>query len=213
MNMAPTAREAVRRQHDKAMRISRHAQLDNLGAAGRQTAAALHQLPEEKWIVFHDLRMGRDVLDHVVVGPPGAFVVDRRSWSGTITTKGGVLRRNGLRHTHALKRVTRRAEAMTALVPTMRPELMWPVLSVTAPDEQVLGCAREVLVTSTETIAWALRGCPHVLSVVEVDRLAWEMEAALDGVVILPPEGRTPTTQLVIPPPPPAFAPRHRAVG
>jgi hypothetical protein len=191
MSIAPTTREAARRHHDKAMRLTRYAELDDLGAEGQQTAAALHQLPEQKWIVFHDLRLGRHVVDHVVVGPPGVFVIDRRHWSGATTVRRGVLRRNGIRHNRALRRAARYAEALAAVVPTMRPELVWPVLCV-ATDEQVMGCVKEVFVTSTPTVAWALQGCPQVLSVVEVDRLAWEMEAGLDGTVILPPQGRTP---------------------
>ncbi|QZY29714.1 NERD domain-containing protein [Nocardioides coralli] len=208
MSIAPTAREAARRQHDKAMRITRYAELDGLGAEGQQTAAALHQLPEEKWIVFHDLRLGRAVLDHVVVGPPGVFVVDRRSWTGTITVKGDVLRRNGIWHNLALRRSTRYAEALLALVPTMRRELVWPVLSV-ATEEQVLGCAKEVLIASTPTLAWTMKGCPQVLSVTEIDRLAWEMEASLDGHVIVPPAGwGRESTPVQVP-----VAPRHRAAG
>ncbi len=62
----------------------------------RATAAALAGLGRE-WTVVHDLAWpGRSLgrIDHVVVGPPGVFVVEDPEWTGAIAA-GGALRRHG----------------------------------------------------------------------------------------------------------------------
>lgn len=193
MSTAQSARVAARRQHDRTMRVTRTGGLDHLGAgAQKSTIEALHQLPEEKWIVFHDLRLpSGHTLDHVVVGPPGVFVIDRLEWSGTVMVKGNVLRRRGLRANRALSHAARDARMLVELVPALSEELVWPTLCISS-EEAVMGCAHEVLVTSPETVAWALAGCPKVLSVVEIDRMAWELETSLDDrSELTDPEGNT----------------------
>ena len=64
-------------------------------AEERATAEALEALPRDRWRVLHDVPWPgrpRDVVEHVVVGPAGVFVIDTKTWSGTVTVRAGVLR-------------------------------------------------------------------------------------------------------------------------
>ncbi len=59
------------------------------GAAGeRRTAAALRPLQREGWEVRHDLAGATGNIDHVVIGPPGVFLLDSKNWSGEVIIDG-----------------------------------------------------------------------------------------------------------------------------
>jgi hypothetical protein len=56
------------------------------GAWGEEaTAKALRGLEREGWIVLHDLPAQRGNVDHIVIGPPGVFLLDSKRLSGTVT--------------------------------------------------------------------------------------------------------------------------------
>jgi hypothetical protein len=56
------------------------------GADGeQQTAEALVGLERDGWRAFHDRAGGRGNLDHIVIGPPGVFLLETKTLSGTIT--------------------------------------------------------------------------------------------------------------------------------
>ena len=63
-----------------------------VGAAGeRRTERALRPLAAAGWRIRHDLDdhpYGN--IDHVVIGPPGVFVLDSKVWSGQVTIEDGV---------------------------------------------------------------------------------------------------------------------------
>ena len=62
------------------------------GAEGeRKTERALRKLAKSGWIVLHDLPGRRGNIDHVVVGPPGLFVLDSKAPSGALEVRGGRL--------------------------------------------------------------------------------------------------------------------------
>ena len=64
------------------------ARIDNwrLGAEGeRKTERALDALERDGWYVTHDLASGRGNIDHVIVGPPGVFVLDSKVWRGDVS--------------------------------------------------------------------------------------------------------------------------------
>ncbi|WP_134767192.1 NERD domain-containing protein [Nocardioides sp. 1609] len=124
--MAGEPAEAVAtRQRQKAARPERPA--GGRGAEGdRVTEAALGGLGPE-WSAHHDLtwpgRTGAHRV-HVVVGPPGVFVVEPQAWSGRVTTAGGVLRQNGLRRDDSVAAVKDAARAVgevtgTAAIPLL----------------------------------------------------------------------------------------------
>jgi hypothetical protein len=58
------------------------------GARGeRRTARALRKLVRQGWTVLHDLAIpgSRANGDHLLIGPPGRFLVDSKAWHGHIT--------------------------------------------------------------------------------------------------------------------------------
>jgi len=58
------------------------------GARGeRRTARALRKLVHQGWTVLHDLAVpgSRANGDHLLIGPPGVFLVDSKAWHGTLT--------------------------------------------------------------------------------------------------------------------------------
>jgi hypothetical protein len=63
-----------------------------VGAGGeRRTERALRPLAAAGWRIRHDLDdhpYGN--IDHVVIGPPGVFVLDSKVWSGQVTIEDGV---------------------------------------------------------------------------------------------------------------------------
>ncbi|MCX7926024.1 MAG: NERD domain-containing protein [Fimbriimonadales bacterium] len=67
------------------------------GAQGEEwVGAALDTLQAKGWYVFHDLPMPAvGNVDHLVIGPPGVFVVETKSHRGRITAQGNQLLRNG----------------------------------------------------------------------------------------------------------------------
>ena len=55
------------------------------GAFGEEaTAKALLPLEREGWVVLHDLPAEHGNVDHVVIGPPGVFLLDSKRLSGTV---------------------------------------------------------------------------------------------------------------------------------
>ncbi len=60
------------------------------GARGeRRTARRLRKLVQAGWTVLHDLAIpgSRANGDHLLIGPPGVFLVDSKAWHGTITMR------------------------------------------------------------------------------------------------------------------------------
>jgi hypothetical protein len=58
------------------------------GARGeRRTARALRKLVRQGWTVLHDVAVpgSRANGDHLLIGPPGVFLVDAKAWHGHIT--------------------------------------------------------------------------------------------------------------------------------
>ena len=67
------------------------------GASGEQwTAEELEKL-ESPWRVYHDLPDGRGNWDHVVVGPPGVFVIDTKNFRASAKVDDEGLRSGRLR--------------------------------------------------------------------------------------------------------------------
>jgi hypothetical protein len=74
-----------------AIRLSPPAHIEQweVGAWGEEwTAKALRKLDRHTWRVLHDLDSAHGNFDHVVVGPPGVFVIDSKNWNGEVTIDG-----------------------------------------------------------------------------------------------------------------------------
>jgi hypothetical protein len=69
-------------------RVTRETAAWRRGARGeRRTARRLRPLVRAGWTVLHDLAIpgSRANGDHLLIGPPGVFLVDSKAWHGTIT--------------------------------------------------------------------------------------------------------------------------------
>jgi hypothetical protein len=67
------------------------------GASGEeQVGRALESLRSKGWVILHDLPLPTvGNIDHLIIGPPGVFVVETKSHRGQITAQGMQLLRNG----------------------------------------------------------------------------------------------------------------------
>ncbi|MBJ7331400.1 MAG: NERD domain-containing protein [Solirubrobacteraceae bacterium] len=179
-----SAYESARRQREKAERLLRSADLHEKGAEGeRATAAVLATLPGEHWTVLHDVRWpGRRFanVDHVVIGPPGVFVVDSKNWSGRIEVRDQVLRQNGYKREPAVAGAAEAALAVARLVPLLRVDLVVPVLCFVR-DEPVTGWARDVVVCSTSNLLSLLQSRPSQLEPWQVRDIALQLDGQLNA--------------------------------
>ena len=135
-------------------------------------------LPREEWTVFHDLRWpGRRFanVDHVVVGPPGVFVIDTKNWSGSITVRENVLMQNGRRREKAVVGAADAALAVAQLSSVVSPQHVFPVLCFVTP-QPLTGHAREVMVCSTANVLTMLNTRPRALSEDTRRRLCVDLE-------------------------------------
>jgi hypothetical protein len=177
-----SAREAARRQREKAERLLRSAELYERGAEGeQQTAAVLSRLPTDQWTVFHDRRWpGRKLanVDHVVVGPPGVFVIDSKNWVGRVCVKDGVLRQNGYRRESTVRAAADAATAVAQLSQAVQPAAFHPVLCFVR-DDAFAGWAEEVLVCSANNLVQMLTSQPPVLSAEQVRSASLELDGEL----------------------------------
>jgi hypothetical protein len=170
----------------KAERLSRSAALYERGAEGeRVTAAVLEELPNEEWTVFHDLRWpGRRYanVDHVVVGPPGVFVIDTKNWSGHIKVQADVLKQNGRRRDQAAAGAAEAALAVAQLTSVVSPQHVRPVLCFVT-SEQLTGHARDVMVCSTANVLTMLTTRPRAFSQDTLRRLCLDLDISFHPAV------------------------------
>lgn len=181
-----SAQESARRHHEKAQRLLHAAALYEKGAEGeRVTAEVLDALPDEHWIVMHDLRWpGRRYanVDHIVVGPPGIFVVDSKNWSGRIEVRHQVLQQNGYKREQSVAGAAEAALAVAGLVPSLRVDLVAPVLCFVR-DEPLLKWARDVMVCSTANLLTLLQSRTPVLEPWQVRVAALHLEGQLSAAI------------------------------
>ena len=63
------------------------------GAEGeRATAKALRPLTKAGWVLVHDLQTDRGNIDHVLVGPPGVFMLETKKLGGLVSVADDKLR-------------------------------------------------------------------------------------------------------------------------
>jgi hypothetical protein len=177
-----SARESARRQREKAERLLRAAELNERGALGEEaTAIALAALPSETWTVLHDLRWpGRKYanVDHVVIGPPGVFVIDSKNWSGRIMVRDDVLRCSGYRREREVAGAAEAALAVAGLTNVVGPDLVHPVLCFVR-DEPLAGKARDVMICSSRNVVEMLTSRPPRLTAQQVRDVSLQLDAQL----------------------------------
>jgi hypothetical protein len=87
-----------------------HVRAWRIGAGGEEhVGRVLAELEREGFRVLHDRGRpgGRDNIDHIVIGPPGVFVVETKRYPGPVRTRGRDLYLKGRRHTDFVEQVQR----------------------------------------------------------------------------------------------------------
>ncbi len=142
------------------------------------TASVLAGLPPS-WTVLHRLTWrGRqyDNIDHVVVGPPGIFVIDSRVWSGRVAVNHGVLRQDGHNRISSIRAVVAAAAALSETSAAARFDHVHGVLCLVGSDVPaawvggVLVCSAHELVEELSSYAEVLPGGVAVVVAAEIQR-------------------------------------------
>lgn len=177
-----SARDMAQRQREKSERLAKSAAKWARGAEGEEaTARALGVLPAAEWTVFHDRRWpGRKLanVDHVVVGPPGVFVIDSKNWTGKVGVRDHVLRQNGYQREREVASAAEAAIAISLVTPDLSAGLAVPVLCFVR-DEPLSGWARDVLVCSTANVVAMLTSRPPQLDEAQRRQICVGLDLAL----------------------------------
>ncbi|RLV50053.1 NERD domain-containing protein [Nocardioides mangrovicus] len=115
------------------------------------SADALDNLPAYTWRVMHDVPWpGREgqVIDHVVIGPGGIFVVDLRHWDGPVVLEDGILRAEGRPREREVAEAADAALDVASVLERVDPRWVVPVLCLVR-DEPVAGMTRGVVYCSS----------------------------------------------------------------
>lgn len=174
-----SANEIARRHREKIARLQRSAAAWEAGAVGEQTTGrVLATLDPAAWRVLHDVPWPgrpRANIDHIVVGPPGVFVIDSKNWSGSVKVDRGVLRCNGRSRESAVAGVAEAGIAVLELVPDTP---VRPVLCLVR-DDPADGWVRDVMLCSTGNLLQMITTRPPVLSPDDVRRVTATIHAGL----------------------------------
>lgn len=190
-----SAQEQARLRREKIQRLERSAAAWEAGATGEQaTGQVLSRLDPALWTIWHDVRWPgrqRANIDHVVVGPPGVFVIDSKNWSGTVAITDGVLRQNGRSRE---KEVIGAADAGIAVLEIVPDVPVYPVLCLVR-EESFTGWVRDVMLCSTGNLDVMVQTRPHALSSEQARATAARLGAGLSrGGRAQPPPRRAPST-------------------
>ncbi len=177
-----SARAAAHTKRVRAEQLLRNAEAWERGADGEVTTArVLGGLSAEGWRVFHDVRWpGRAQanIDHVIVGPSGVFVIDTKSWTGSIEVRSGALRQDGRRRARHVIASAAAAMAIGELLPGVDTKAIRPVICF-ARDEPIFGWCSDVMVCSTENIVTFLASRPRVFDEAEMTAIAEALAVSL----------------------------------
>lgn len=155
---------------------AKDAELWARGADGERTTAGILSLLGPPWVLFHDLGIpGRDAnLDHLVVGPGGAFLIDSKVRQGLGVEREGTLWFG--RHSFRKKTATLRWEV--AEIALHLEVDVQPIISLVGARLQT-GWAEvdDVPVVPVDRLLWFLRTRPEVLGSVAIEQLVTQFGA------------------------------------
>lgn len=203
---------AERRAHAERL-VSEATRLEATAADERAMAGQLSQLPSS-YAILHDLTLpgGRGLVDHLVIGPGGAFLVASRRVDGVVSYQHEQLYAG----TTSLKPIldSARVEAQ-ALTQSLGTPVVPVVGLVGAPVPADAPPAIEgVLVTPTDQTAHVItRGSHTLLPSTKVGEIAERAAPLLTSpgtrlrAGATPPQGAAPVAAVPAPPPLPAAAP------
>jgi len=144
--------------------------------------AVLNQLPTTEWTIFRDVPWpGRPQasLPHIAVGPAGVYVIQGDTSNGRIVLKNGGLRVHGRNRKSALDTQSSAAVALGERLVSLDVRHVHGVVCFVR-DEEVMGRAGKVLVSTTATLEKQLLGQPAFFSPVRAFSIAEDVAVALD---------------------------------
>lgn len=168
-----------------------------IGAAGEmRTGRLLETLEADGFRILHDRKIpgARSAnIDHIVIGPPGIYVVETKSYKGSLQIRGNEVFVAGRRKNGWIDEVNREAAAVrTALADELLAHgwTVAPIICVHRADlpwfrSEVQG----VRIVSGNDLVKRLRKADPVLSAADVERLAGLASARLRPAVKVPAVG------------------------
>jgi Nuclease-related domain len=155
------------------------------GAAGeRHVARLLEPLAKQGWGVQHDLRVpgSKANVDHVVIGPPGVFVIDTKNYRGRLRLSQDGLLWHGRTFLAPTLSATRwEADKLQARIgaPDIAVVPIVAVLGAMVPNGQVT--AHDVTVVPARRLPGLLRSLPSALTPERALEVAAQINRRLDG--------------------------------
>jgi hypothetical protein len=166
------------------------------GAEGEvRTGRLLEPLEAEGFRILHDRRIpgSRANIDHIVIGPPGIFVVETKSYSGSLQIRGGEVFVAGRRKNGWIAEVKREASAVETALADEIAAHGWTVTPVICVHRAALPWFRSevqgVRIVSGKDLASRLRKADQVFLAADVDRLAELASARLRAAFVAPISG------------------------
>jgi hypothetical protein len=153
-----------------------------LGDNEAATAARLDELAASGFRVLHDRPLPGEParVAHVVIGPPGVFVISTRHYRGEVAVSGGDVYLGGWVR-DVLDRVLRQADAIGRLLSTAGEEVrVVPMLCIPAARLPIGGAvARGARVVNARGLAAFILRSPPIMDAAAAERLATIVDAAL----------------------------------
>jgi len=151
----------------------------------------LQRLRPHGFKVLHDVSWPgrrRAAIDHIVVGPPGVFVMHTENWSGAVTVEEETLRQNGYSRVQQTEAVRRSALVVGLSLGASWAALVVPVICLTGSAELVPTQAGPVTVLSLDHLAAWLLSQPSRLAAPGGQQVVRSLRAALPGksAVVIP---------------------------
>jgi len=150
------------------------------GALGEErTGELLRPLEAQGFRVIHDRLIPRSQanIDHIVVGPPGVFIVETKNYGGKLRVRHGEVWVAGRRKTEIVDQAKREAAAVAIVV---SPVPVTPLLCIHRADLSWFKMEADgVRIVAPREMVKLLRKAPNQLTPDEVTRLAAQIEKSL----------------------------------
>ncbi len=170
------------------------------GAEGEvRTGRLLEPLEAEGFRILHDRRIpgSRANIDHIVIGAPGIFVVETKSYAGSLQIRGNDVFVAGRRKTGIIDEVKRVVAAVETALAEEIAAHGWTVTSVICVHRADLPWFRSgvggVRIVSGQELVNRLRKAAPVLSPADVERLAALASDRLRPAMVATPTARAPS--------------------
>jgi hypothetical protein len=160
---------------------------------GHTTGSILDGLHVDGWAVFHDVRWPgtRRTVDHVVVGPPGVFVIDSKNWSGRIEVRENSFWCRGRRQDRVIGASSEAALGIAGVLGGPASATVRSVLCFER-DEPVVGWCYDVMLCSTSNLREMLTRRPQMLTPDEITLASIELDLAFRSTPPSPPRAERP---------------------